>query len=144
MAFYNVSNPLNFTNLDDSAARIAPLSALTTIPAPQYFTGASSLSVSQTIAGSIVYAGPTGSITLPKPQDILAGLRNSVKTDLSSIGENDMLAFHVRSDSGACIVQGVDRLGSASTSQIVASGTYLPVILRFENVTSGSEAYTVL
>ena len=32
MSFYNVANPVNFSNLDGNAKRIAPLCALQTIP----------------------------------------------------------------------------------------------------------------
>jgi len=144
MSFYNTANPVNFTNTDQNAKRIAPLSALTAIPSSQYFTAGQSLSVSQTLAGYIVYNGGNASLTLPKPQDILAGLRNSALSHLSSISLGDMIALHVRSNNGICTIQGVDIDGNNSTSQPVASGASLDVILQFTNVTAGQEAYTVL
>jgi len=144
MSFYNVANPVNFTNTDANAKRVAPLSALTTVPASQYLTAAATLSVSQTLAGYIVYNGGNASVTLPTPAHLLAGLKNSAITHQNSVGLNDMIILHVRSNAGICTIQGVDNDGNNTSNQAVAAGVFLDVVLRFTDVTAGQEAYDVL
>jgi hypothetical protein len=144
MSFYNVANPVNFTNTDANAKRIAPLSALTTVPASQYLDAAATLSVSQALAGYIVYNGGNASVTLPTPAHLLAGLKNSAITHQNSVGLNDMIVLHVRSNAGICTIQGVDNDGNNTSNQAVASGVFLDVVLRFTDVTAGQEAYEVL
>jgi len=150
MSFYNVSNPVNFTNQDANAKRLAPLSALTTVPASQYFQASKTLSVSETLAGYVLFNGNilvaviNGTLTLPTPHELIQGLRKSSITSQKSISDGDMIAFHVKSIAGICTIQGVDNAGANTTSQPVAAGTYLPVIIRFTNTADGQEAYTVL
>ena len=144
MSFYNVANPVNFTNQDANAKRLAPLSALTTVPASQYFTADTTLTASQTLAGYIVYNGGNATLTLPTPHHLLAALRNSAITHQNSVSTNDMIVLHVRSNAGICTIQGVDNSGAPSTNQPVASGTYLDVVLRFTDVTEESSSYIVL
>jgi hypothetical protein len=144
MSFYNVANPVNFTNQDANAKRLAPLSALTTVPASQYFTAGAALTASQTLAGYIVYNGGNDSLVLPRPSHLLAALKNSAITHQNSVSTGDMIVLHVRSNAGICTIQGIDNDDINTTNQAVASGAFLDVVLRFTDVSAESSSYTVL
>jgi hypothetical protein len=157
MSFYNVANPVNFTNFDGNAKRIAPLSALTTVPSSQYFTAppaisglpAGQMSVSQFLAGAVItdfnFEG-TGTIYLPRPQDILAGLRNSSINDQRPIAQGDCLFLYLYVVNDDTEFSSTSRTGvQGDTSRTYqAANSFKVVAIQFDNVTAGQEHYNIL
>lgn len=157
MSFYNVSNPLNFSTNDGNAKRISPLSALTTVPSSQYFTvppnitglPSGQMSVSQFLAGAIItnfdYEG-TLTIYLPRPQEMLAGLRNSALFSQSSIAEGDCMFLHLYVVGTDTRISSTSRTGvQGDTSRVYQAPNSVKVVaIRFDNVTAGQENYIIL
>jgi len=157
MSFYNVANPVNFSTNDANAKRISPLSTLTTVPASQYFenppsnTGlpASQLSVSQFLAGAIItnfnYEG-TLTMYLPRPQDILAGLRNSSLYEHKPIAQGDCMFLHLYVVGSDTRIESTSRTGvQGDTGRTYEAPNSVKVVaIRFDNVTAGQENYVIL
>jgi len=157
MSFYNVANPVNFSNLDGNAKRVAPLSSLTTVPSSQVFitppaiTGlpANQMSVSQVLSGAVVtrfdYEGTT-TIYLPRPQDLLAGLRNSSITEQKPIATGDCIFLYLYVAGTDTRFESTSRTGvdhdTGRTYQ--AANSFKVVAVLFDNVTAGQENYIIL
>lgn len=159
MSFYNVANPVNFATNDGNARRIAPLSTLKTIPATQHLTAPPThvglpfgqLSLSQVLSGYLVLSIPEGegpyTIYLPRPQDLLAGLRNSALLEnrtpvgLNDIIELDLMCFE------AIIIASTSRTGVQNiTSSSFSADNHYPqtLLIKFDNVTPGEENYIIM
>jgi len=157
MSFYNVSNPVNFSTNDGNAKRISPLSTLTTVPASQYFTVPPAhtglpfgqMTVSQLLSGAVITnfdAEGTVTIYLPRPQDILAGLRNSALYEHKPIALGDCMFLHLY------VVGSDTRFESTSYTGVQgntgrtfqAPNSVKVVAIRFDNVTAGQENYVIL
>jgi len=165
MSFYNVQNPINFSNFNGNAKRIAPLSSLTTVPKSQFFDSPPSIdgllpgqfSVSQILSGSLViqiapFHGTTN-FFLPKPQDLLAGLRNSSLNENNSIAAGDMICLNVaisKYNTSTIDIYGVDRDNNAGGSvqfinpQPNFRNSFDVLTIQFYNVNEGQEGYNVL
>jgi len=157
MSFYNVANPVNFATNDANAKRISPLSALTTVPASQYLenppnnTGLPNgqLSVSQFLAGAIItnfnYEG-TLTIYLPRPQDILAGLRNSSLYEHKPIAQGDCMFLHLYVAGSDTRFESTSNTGvQGNTGRTFQAPNSVKVVaIRFDNVTAGQENYVIL
>jgi hypothetical protein len=157
MSFYNVANPVNFSNFDGNAKRIAPLSALTTVPSSQYFTAplaiaglpAGQMSVSQFLAGAVITdfnTEGTTTIYLPRPQDILAGLRNSSINDQRPIAQGDCLFLHLYVVGDDTRFSSTSRTGVQDETDrtFQAPNSVKVVAIQFDNVTAGQEHYNIL
>lgn len=157
MSFYNVSNTLNFSTNDGNARRIAPLTQLSTLPASQIFISQpevsglpiGQLSVPQVLAGYLVINyGPTGAISLPRPQELLQGLRNSaVLENRPPLGAGDCINIQVLCPGGEITFYGRNRTGglSGSSKVINQDGNWAQtILLQFTNITNGQESYIIL
>ena len=145
MSFYNVTNPTTFQVLDLVGRKGQfQQSALVRVDSTQIFSGATTLTAQQVIAGmiSVNTSGGAITITLPAAAVLLAALNSGVYVS-QPVSLNDIIYLTVAAFGAAGNAVTVAS-GSTVSTTTVTGQTSEQVGIRFTNVTAGSEAYTVL
>jgi len=145
MSFYNVTNPANFSVLDlMNRQGTVSQSKLIRAGASQIFSSSTTLTTEEVLAGIIVVNTASGAITitLPDAADLLAGL-NAGSFASSPVSVNDVIYLQVNAYGSAANAVTVQTAAAAS-STTVAARTSEMVGIQFTDITSGSEAMTVL
>lgn len=145
MSFYNVTNPANFQVLDlMNRQGTVDQSKLIRADSTQVFSAATTLTVSQVLAGIIVVNTTAAAITitLPSAATLLAGL-NAGSNASNPVSVNDIIYILVNAYGSAANAVTIQTAAAASSTTI-AGRTSERVGIQFTNVTAGSEAMTIL
>ena len=145
MSFYNVTNPTTFAVLDlQNRQGTVQQSSLVRADSKQIFTGATTLTAAQVVAGVLFVDTSAGAVTmtLPSAASLLA-LLNAGSYASSPISTNDIVFMTVVNYGHAANAVTVQVSGGA-TSTTVAARTSEQVGIKFTNVTAGSEAMSVV
>ena len=94
----------------------------------------------------INYEGPTPTVYLPKPQDLLAGLRNSsLLENRPPIGLNDFIVVQLMVWSDVQFSStAYDGTTGGSSYTFGSDSAYTQLLfIRFDNITAGQEHYEI-
>ncbi len=150
MSFYSVTNPTTFSVVSDSRKFLVNQGKLIRFPQTQMFTGASTLTAEQLVAGNIIGDTTAGAftLTLPSATDLITLLMGPGGFDVSS---SDIFSFQVFNtnvtNSNALTIAG----GSGPSRTVVAGsgtgGTSRTINVQISVTVSGGStvyAYTLL
>ena len=149
MSFYNVTNPTTFQVLDLIGRQGQfKQSSLNRADSTQIFTGATTLTAQQFVAGvlfvdtSLVVSPGNINITLPSAAVLLAALNSGVYAS-QPVSLNDIIYITVVNYGDSANTVTIIS-GSTASNTTVAARRSEQVGVRFTSVTAGSEAYSVL
>jgi len=145
MSFYNVTNPTSFSIVSDVRKSTVQSGKLIRFPATQIFTGVTTLTAEQLIAGNVILnSGSTRVITLPSASDLITLLMGPAGFDVSS---SDIFSFEAFSIGAGDLTVRVNSSGGSGSDKTVASGTQKTINLQISITVSGSTTtygYTML
>ena len=149
MSFYSVTNPTTFSVVSDSRKFLVNQGKLIRFPQTQMFTGASTLTAEQLVAGNIIGDTTAGAftLTLPSATDLITLLMGPGGFDVSSSDIFSFQVFNVASSNTLTIAAGTGGSGSSKTVVGASGGAQRTVNLQITITVSGgstSYAYTLL
>jgi hypothetical protein len=144
MSFYNVTNPTSFSIVSDVRKLLVQPGKLIRFPQTQYFTGATSLTAEQLVAGSIIGDTTAGgfTLTLPSAENLITLLLGPGGFDVSS---SDIFSFsttNIASSNTLTIAVGTGGSGSNKTIAGASGGVSRTINLQISvTVSGGSTTY---
>jgi len=149
MSFYNVTNPTSFSIVSDVRKLLVQPGKLIRFPQTQYFTGATSLTAEQLVAGSLIgdttAAGFT--LTLPSAENLITLLLGPGGFDVSSSDIFSFSATNIASSNNLVIAVGTGGSGSNKTITGASGGVSRTINLQISVTVSGNSttyAYAML
>ena len=149
MSFYNVTNPTSFSIVSDVRKLLVQPGKLIRFPQTQFFTGATSLTAEQLVAGSLIGDSTAGSftLTLPSAENLITLLLGPGGFDVSSSDIFSFSATNIASSNNLVIAVGSGGSGTSKTITGASGGVSRTINLQISVVVSGSTttyAYTML
>ena len=149
MSFYNVTNPTSFSIVSDVRKLLVQPGKLIRFPQTQFFTGATSLTAEQLVAGSLIGDSTAGSftLTLPSAENLITLLLGPGGFVVSSSDIFSFSATNIASSNNLVIAVGSGGSGTSKTITGASGGVSRTINLQISVVVSGSTttyAYTML
>ena len=149
MSFYNVTNPTSFSIVSDVRKLLVQPGKLIRFPQTQFFTGATSLTAEQLVAGSLIGDSTAGSftLTLPSAENLITLLLGPGGFDVSSSDIFSFSATNIASSNNLVIAVGSGGSGTSKTITGASGGVSRTINLQISVVVSGSTttyAYAML
>jgi len=149
MSFYNVANPTSFSVVSDVRKLLVQPGKLIRFPQTQYFTGATSLTTEQLVAGSIIGDTTAGgfTLTLPSATNLITLLLGPGGFDVSSSDIFSFTATNIASSNTLTIAAGSGGSGSSKTIVGASGGVSKTISLQISIIVSGGSTtygYTLL
>jgi hypothetical protein len=149
MSFYNVTNPTSFSIVSDVRKLLVQPGKLIRFPQTQYFTGATSLTAEQLVAGSLIGDTTAGgfTLTLPSAENLITLLLGPGGFDVSSSDIFSFSATNIASSNNLVIAVGSGGSGTSKTITGASGGVSRTINLQISVTVSGSTttyAYAML